>query len=424
MNWFTSKGVFKELNENQLADLEPSQLGAYHSAKAEHEKVKLEEELKSITDEQKANLESIKNMEKILKEQSELIEELKESGISEDSETFEKALKSKFDESYEKLKEYKGGQLQTVDIHIEKGAQDYGDIDSGLDFAQFRAGVTDIPVRQPRFKSLFGSIPLNTEFYKYTEQDTVVRDGKNVAKCTAVSTSTKETLIVRNITTTNIKDMIEFCIEFVEDYTFMQSRINKLLMESVALRVDQQILLGTGLNDETFSIDSVSSEFSATNVVCDISQEIQDGSFVDLILGMQTQIDMLGEQSFYSANTVIVNKCDWFVGVESRKDANNNYLDDRVTYVSGVPFIGGMRVLTSPLVPQNTCYVFDSTKGEIIQRRGVQMSISYENRDAWEKEIGYIKAYESLNFLVMNNNKNAFMKCSDVQTAITAITTP
>ena len=42
MNWFTSKGEFKELSQEQLKGLDASQLGAYHSAKSEAETFYLE----------------------------------------------------------------------------------------------------------------------------------------------------------------------------------------------------------------------------------------------------------------------------------------------------------------------------------------------------------------------------------------------
>ena len=145
---------------------------------------------------------------------------------------------------------------------------------------------------------------------------------------------------------------------------------------------------------------------------------------VDLILAMRTQIIELGKQNFFMPNVVIVNACDWFTKVESRKDSNGNYIDSRVSFVNGVPSIGGMMVVTSPLIPANTLYVFDSTKGEVIDRQTVQVSISTENGTDWEQEIASIKALVRLNFLVPNNWKNAFMKCSDVDVAIGAINKP
>ena len=86
-----------------------------------------------------------------------------------------------------------------------------------------RPGVIDKPVRRTRIRQLFSTIPLSTEYYKYTEQTTVVRDAKGVALCTAVTSNTKETLTVQSKQTVVIKDMITFCRDFIADYPFMQS---------------------------------------------------------------------------------------------------------------------------------------------------------------------------------------------------------
>lgn len=364
---------------------------------------------------------SIEDLNNSLKEQGLVLEEKIKSNGTVEKNPFAKELKEAFDQEIEKAKNFK----QSTEISLEisaKATQTYGDIDSGSDFAQMRQGVTDIPTRKTGIiRSLFNSIPVNTEFYKYTYQQTVTRDAQNVAICGSLTSNTKETLKTDTIQTKKIKDIMKFCREFVDDYPFMESRIRKLLSESVALRVDQQILLGTNTGEETDSINRVSSEFSATNVVCPVDASIKDATMVDLILAMAVQIEELGQQNFFMADTVLVNRCDWFTKVESRKDADGNYIDSRVSYINGVPFIGGMMVIASPLVDAGTLYVFDSSKGEIVSRKGINVEIATENSTDWENEIASIKAYLRLNFLVINNNENAFMKCSDVDLAISAI---
>lgn len=338
--------------------------------------------------------------------------------------TFQTRLKEAFDAKKEDFDAALTQNKSTVSMVVEKATQTYGDIADGEDFAQMRPGVTDAPVRRPRVRSLFSTIPIQTEFYKYVEQATVIRDAQNVAKCAAVVSTTKETLIVRDMHTKVVKDMIDFCRLFISDYPFMQSRINKLLNESVALQEDQQLLLGTGLGEETFSIDSYSSEFSAANPVCVLTAKIQDASMVDLILGMRTQIEILGEQEAFMPNCVLVNLCDWFLGVESRKDLNNNYLDSRVTVINGVPYIAGMMVIPLQNVVANSLYVMDATKAEVLDRMTFEVEIAFQNKDNWEKEIATIKGLTRINLWSPVNWQNAFMKCTDITTAVAAILKP
>ena len=430
-------GEFKKLTGDQIKGLDEAQLEAYSTdlnadnLKKEEEIAKKitalgeendenREELKALKDQLNGiDLETVKTLLTAVKEQGAELTRMKEAGVISDD-SFKTAMKSAWDSKVDAIKEAHDSK-KNIEIAV-KAEQTYGDITSGEDFAQMKAGITDKPVRRPNIRSLFGTIPVSTEFLKYTEQDTVIRDAQNVAKCAAVTSNTKETLVVSTIETKVIKDMIDFCRMFISDYPFMEARINKLINESISLRVDHQLLLGDGTGENTNSIDSVSSTFSAANPACDISASVQAATYVDLILGMETQIIELGEQNAYMPDTVLVNKCDWFIYVQSRKDLNNNYLDGRVTMVNGVPFVGGMRVVWSTLVPQNELYVFDSTKGDVVDRQELVLEVAFENKDNWEKQIASLQGYVRLNFLVESNNANAFMHAPDVAAAITAIT--
>ena len=424
---------FQALDAKAIGDLSEDDLIEYHQAKMADDLAKIkaiEEDVKGNKDGLAAIVKSLAEtrdqiMKAVIKQGETLAEMARKNGAPQ-------VVKGGFEKAFEKVKDkltaIKKGELKegfqfAVDLTKAVVTQTYGDIDAGSDFAQMRAGVIDKPVRAPRFRQIFGTIPLSTEVYKYVEQDSVVRDAQNVANCTAITTSlTKETLLVSSIEPVKVKDMIKACIDFLDDYAFMQSRINKLLNESVTLQVDEQVLLGTGIAPEMNSIDSVASEFSAANPILVLTLKIQAANFVDLILGMATQIAMLGLENSFRPNIAVVNLGDWFIDVASAKDLNNNYLDSRITRVGPSLMIGDLEIITSPIVAANTCYVFDSSQGEILDRRQLVVDVAFENGTDWESDIVALKGSERLNFLVPNELANAFMKCSDVTTAITAIT--
>lgn len=298
----------------------------------------------------------------------------------------------------------------------------YGDIDSGLDFAPMRSGITDIPKKKTVFVDLFSRINYNGEFFKYAEQETVARAAGNVATCTVAPGESSETIKTQNISTKKIKDTLKFCSDYANDYPFVQGRLQALINDSVLFRLDQQILLGTGTGEELNSISSVSSEFSATNVDAPVGTTVKDANFVDLLGAMQTQIFVLGKENSYSPDTAVVNVLDWYKFVNSYKDGDNNYMNYRMTTVDGVPMVNGMKVITSPEVAANTCYVFDSSRGQLLVNQSYETSIAFENSTDWEADLVAIKASIRANLLVEANNVNAFMKCSDVALGITSIT--
>lgn len=433
--------MFKFKSQSELDALSQEDFAKYQAdlqahIKSEQEKTALA--LKELKDSEEGVVKQIlelkntelKNLSEAMKVQGTELKKLQSSGTL-SKETFEGNLKKAFDENIDTLKTLAlanetriKSNAPSISLNI-KATQTYGDIDSGEDFAQMRVGIIDSPVRRAGFvRSLFGVIPLSTEFYEYVEQDTVVRDAQTALPCEPIVSGTKETLKVSNLKTTTVKDIMKFCLKFVADYSFMASRIRKLITESLALKIDQQLLYGTGLGTETFSVNFHASEFDAANIVCPVNSSIEKATMVDLILAMQTQIEELGQQNSYMPNVVFVNRCDWFTQVQSRKDTQGNYIDSRVTTVNGMPTIGGMSIVTNPLIVKNTLFVFDSTKGEVLDRQSTEVSISTENSDDWEREFASIKALARLNFWVPNEWKNAFMKTSDIVVAIGAINKP
>ncbi len=382
-----------ESNEVELKATKEALESAQTEVKgAKEEIVKLGTELEKLKEVKSAPVEQKTELEKVLGEKSEALDALAK-----------KSSKNR------------------VEFEVKTTAT-YGDIDSGLDFAPMRQGITDIPKKNTVFIDLFRRINFNGEFYKYAEQDAVIRDAQNVATCTAVTSLTGETIQTQNITTKKIKDTLKFCSDYANDYPFVQGRLQTLINDSVLFKLDQQILLGTGTGEELNSIDSYSSEFDAANVDAPIGATIKDANYVDLIGAMQTQIYVLGKENAYNPDTVVVNVLDWFKLVNSYKDADNNYMDYRIVTINGVPTVNGMRVITSPEVAPNTCYVFDSSKGEMLVNQSFETSMAFENDTDWESDLVAMKASIRANLLVENNNQNAFMKCSDVATAIDSIT--
>jgi len=434
-------GKFTALDAESVKALNEDQLIAYHEDKLADDAAKMKAIDDAVAANRKTVEESKEEIEQIRKsvektrddlmnavlKQGEAIKELARKGKAIEIE--EGSFKKAFEEHKETFKKMKSGEKKsnfsfTLDV---KATQTYGDIDAGEDFAQMRPGIIDQPIRRLRFYDIFTKVPLSTQFYKYVEQDSVVRDARNIANCAAVSTPlTKETLKVSSIEAVKVKDIIKVCLDFLDDYAFMRSRINKLINDSVGLKVDNGLLLDDGVAPNLNSIDSVSSEFNAANPIGDVSGSIVDANYIDLAMAMKTQVIQLGQENSFNPDYLVVNAVDWFIYVESKKDNNNNYLDYRVvrTVVQGlgtVITVGGMTVVTSPIVAQNTMYVFDSMKGEILDRRQIEIDIAFENGTDWESDLVSMKGSQRLNLLVPNEVANAFMKCSDVATALAAL---
>ena len=334
--------------------------------------------------------------------------------------------KNIFKQSFESVKgsltDLANKKTNHVDFVI-KADVGYADLTVDGQLDQLRPGISDIVKKRVYLYDLFRKTPMVTETYTYLEQTSAVRDAQGVALCAKGFTSlTKEEIGKESVKYVEIKDTANICRAYADDYNFVENRYRTLLSDSMAFKIENELLLGTDATTSTNSINAVSSEFAFNNVAAPIGASIDDANYVDLLLSMATQIDVLGKLGSFMANVALVNKMDWFKLVESKKDANGNYLDYRVRSVNGSIVIGNLTILPLVDVPANTVYVMDTTKGEILNRKSVELTMSTENGTNFVDGFVTMMMIARLQFLVENNNINAFMKCTDVSTAITAIT--
>lgn len=343
------------------------------------------------------------------------------SGLKEASKSVPAKAKSLVDlikEKAERINEVVKSGKGKVEIAL-KAQQNPSDIGTRDDYATFLDGTIKKPVRATRIIDLFRRVAVSTEYVKYREQDVVTRDASVVVACATSTSNTKTTWVNRTVQIQKIRDFVDICIDMIDDYSFVASEVEQLVNESVKLKEEAEILLGSG---NILSIDAIASEFDPANVLAPFSGAFQSATLAELTASMKAQIYTFGQENAWDADTIVMNYND-FVKFMHQKNSEGDYLLPNFV-MAGDGILNGMRIVTSPLVTANTLYVFDSTKGEILDRQGATLEMSYENNDNFEHEIVTMKVVERLQFHVAQINQDAFMKCTDIATALTAITAP
>lgn len=337
-----------------------------------------------------------------------------------------KGLRAYLEEHSQVLKEIKeNAKLQKAhkgfSVEVEKGTQGASDIGSRDYLGTIEAGIEHKPVRKPSIMDLFARQGVSTEYLHYWEENVVTRDAKFVIACATSTHNTKKTWAKRTVELAKIRDIVDICIDMLEDYAFVEGEIRALVDESIALKAEYELLLGaSAAATDMLSIDYISSEFNPSNVLANFAGKIAVPTIGDLTACMKSQINTFGQQNKFQANTIVMNETDKITYLHA-KDANGNYLFPNFVF-GATDTMNGMRIVTSPLVPQNELYVFDSTKGKILDRKRLTVSASFENKDNIEHELVTFVGVERLQFHVRLINRDAFMKCSDVAAAIVAIT--
>ena len=429
---------FTEKEQSDIDKMSAKDFEDYLAEKGRHASaVRKKETLDLIIDLKKSDGDD-KKMELLEKQMETLIEEsnhallaLKKAGESA-AKDVPVGIMSKLQDHKDILKKMLNGEKVPlkfdVDIAAVKAQQNPSDIGNRTDFAQMLPGIDKIPHRRTYIKNRIRIVPTGKEYIKYTDQDTVIRDAKNVAQCGQTTHTTKKTWTTRNMQITKTRDLVDICIDMLDDYDFVEGEIRDLVTSSLQLKIDSDLLTSDAVYPNPNSIDAYSSTFNAANPAANYAAKVQAATIIDLIVVAGAQISAFGQENFFMADTVYMNPTDYTL-MTLLKDGDDNYVkgatvDPRIfmdrggnTWINGTCL-----VIPNPNVTEGEFYIFDSMKATIYQRKTATVEFSYENDTNFEEDVVTVKATERYNLLVKNNQQNAFMHIPDISTATTAIT--
>lgn len=417
-----AKGKWDALDEGTkgFIELGDTQAEGMHKQLAElmTAKAALETAIKEAKEKGDGNEKTIKELEETAKKLAADFETVKNRAASADRTG---AIAKALTENHDRIKEFlNGGKKGKLEIEV-KAAQTGTDIQTHT-IGDYVPGIGQLPVRKPFIEDIFPVVNTTKEFIKYMDQETAVRDAKNVAHCAASTHNTKITWKERNIQITKVRDFVDVCGDMMDDYEFVEGEIRKLIETSVALKVDNGLLLDDGTHPNLHSIDEKSSEFDHANADAVWTASVDKPDLFALVIAMASQIIAFGQDNAYMPDTVLINTIDKYKSMLIKDDEGRYLMPPFVAVVNNKEYtIDGMKVRSNPLVPANSIYVFDSTKGTLYHRKGITVELSYENNDNFETETVTVKAYHRMNLLIRNVDANAFMKCSDVVQALVDI---
>lgn len=423
---------FENISQEEIDNLSPEAYAEYKSSVLEGLKSELKSEFAKETEASAKKLEDLQA--EVNKTRDEQMDALKKAMKSQGEEMANIKLRHKSTGSISTIKELlenkadsiKAIKSSPVSLMVTKASEAPGDIANRDDLASFIPGVEQLARRAVFVKDFFNVVSTDTEYIKKTEQAVVVRDAKNVAACAASTHNTKLTWKQTTLQQQKVRDFVHVCLDMMEDYDFVEGEITDMISYGVNSKVDSQLLLGDGIAPNLNGILSYASTFAANLAGADYSvatgTPIQSPNLGDLICVMGAQIEYLGQDSKFLPNVAFVNPKQIKL-LKLEKDANDQYLMPNWITANGTE-VDMIRLVGNPLVPEDECYVMDSTKGVIYERKATEVAMAYENNDNFETETVTVKGVSRLNLWVSDNNSNAFMRCTGIAAALVAITKP
>lgn len=322
--------------------------------------------------------------------------------------------------SKSEIKDIKAGERRNFNLETKATITTADIVDNDYWGARL-SGIGEKPYRKPILETIFNSGAVsdgNGDTLIFADQNNVTRGAASVDNCaTNYGALSDIDWITRRMPFIKIGDTMKVCRDTMDDFSFVESEVRNVLLTAVQQEVERQILLGNGTTELT-GVDTLSTAFAAGS----FASLIPNANIFDLVHVIQTQIAIAGGPGKYQANYVLMNPVDTTI-LLSTKDADGNYVIPPFATENG-RLINGVRIIESTLIPANSMYVMDSAFGTVYNRKGLGLEIATQNEDDWKKDLVAFKAFRRLAFLVRNLDYGAFIKVSNITTAITAINKP
>lgn len=242
------------------------------------------------------------------------------------------------------------------------------------------------------------------------------------AAATAEGSAAPESVISwieRLLKVEKITDSIPVTKEAWRQVYFIQSEIDRLLNLNLPLKEDQQLWAGSGATPEITGVYTNSTAVNIAARVADGSiKAVPFANIYDLIASMRVLI-MNSKQSKYAPNAVLMNPSD-ILAYKLIKDSLGRYLVPGFVTADGKN-IDGCEVIESSQVTADTLLVGDTRYGTIYDDGGIELEMGHIN-DQLVKSAMTIMATKFETLLIRNVDADAFLKCTNVNASVTALT--
>ncbi len=279
-------------------------------------------------------------------------------------------------------------------------------------------GIGQLPYLGAVMEGLFrpASVgPNNAGTIRYIDQANITRNAGTVAEG-AVKPESAIDWIERSLPIEKIADSIPVTKEAFADIEFIESEIDRLLNVNLALKKDEQLWDGDGVSP---NLSGVYTTAPAFNAVAHTSPTAAVATLYDLLAILRVEI-VNGKQSKYMPNGVVMNPAD-ILKYKLAKATDGHYVLPPFISENGAE-IDGMRVIESSQVDANTMCLGDWRYGTLYSAEDVNIEVGFVN-DQFIRNAKTILAEERCALLIRNVDADAFLKVTDIDAAITAVTT-
>ena len=335
--------------------------------------------------------------------------ETKGSSSSDVPETLGKLLAEK-SEDLKAMKEKSGASVQIV-MKVA-GTMALGtNVTGQIPQAERESGITRIVRRNPFILELVNVGTIMSNVWEWVEQKNADGGAGMTAEGAAKSLADFD-LVVASANVKKVTAYIKVTKEMLDDVALMRSEIDQELTELINLKIDDQLLNGTGLTVNLTGINTNATAWAAGA----FALTIPTPNVFDVIRTAINQVRV----NLFEPNYIVMHPTD-VTKMDLAKASDGHYVLPPFISNDGTT-VSGIRVVSNTGVTVDNFLVGDFSKAGVRFKEGLTINVGYENDD-FTKNLVTILAEARLVQRVKSNHYGAFVK-GVISTSITALTKP
>ena len=267
--------------------------------------------------------------------------------------------------------------------------------------SDLESGVARVVRRRPFMRQLSNTRGTTSKYVVWVEQKNPDPGVAGMVGEGAAKPQTDFDLVENSCEVKKIAAFIKVSKEMLADLPFMQGEINGELMELVELKLDQQILLGTGAGDDMTGIDLNAVAFAAGT----LAGTVPTANNSDVLRAALAQLALAN----FEGNYIVMNPAD-VAAMELSKGTDGTYTYPMfVPQLDGITRVKNVPIVENNLVPADTFYVGDFTKSNLRIREEMNLQVGYVNDDFTKNLVTVLCEMRACHY-VKTNYYGAFIK--------------
>ena len=275
--------------------------------------------------------------------------------------------------------------------------------------AEREAGITRVVRRNPFILELVNVGSIMSNVWEWVEQKNPDGGAAMTAEG-AIKSQADFDLVVASANVKKVTAYIKVTKEMLDDVELMRSEIDQELTELIQLRIDDQLLNGTGLTVNLVGINTNATAYVAGAFALAIPQP----NNFDVLRTAINQVRV----NLFEPTHIVLHPTN-VTQMDLAKASDGHYVLPPFASNDGT-VISGIRVVANTGVAIDNFLVGDFTKVGVRFKEGLTINVGYENDD-FTKNLVTILAEARLVQRVKSNHYGAFVK-GVFSTAITALT--